>query len=207
MARISKGQQLEIRHSILDVAKSYFYQDGYDKTSTRKIAKEVGIAEGTVFNYFPSKEDLFIEAIKKDYLEHQPSEFSIEETQTKISEAIASYVLKTLKFMLKLPKRMLLEMFVAAMKIGKKNPERLHKLAELDFEYMKGLEAFLISFEEKGLLECKDPKQVSEIIFGIIMFELTMYLYDVSVTKEAFQSNVERKVELVIDGMVRGGSQ
>lgn len=207
MARISKGQQLEIRNSILDVAKSYFYQDGYEKTSTRKIAKEVGIAEGTVFNYFPSKEDLFIESIKKDYFKHHPSEFQFEGSQTRISEAIASHVFSTIKFMLKLPKRILLEIFVAAMKIGKKNPERLRKLAELDFDYMKGLEAFLRSFDEKGILECKNPKQVSEIIFGIIMFELTMYLYEASVTKEMFQSNVERKVEFIIEGMVRGGSQ
>src|SRR5262245_62425537 len=39
-------------------ALSLFQTRGFDETTTREIAKKAGIAEGTVFNYFPTKDDI-----------------------------------------------------------------------------------------------------------------------------------------------------
>ena len=39
-------------------ALSLFQTRGFDETTTREIARKAGIAEGTVFNYFPTKDDI-----------------------------------------------------------------------------------------------------------------------------------------------------
>ena len=39
-------------------ALSLFQTKGFDETTTREIARKAGIAEGTVFNYFPTKDDI-----------------------------------------------------------------------------------------------------------------------------------------------------
>jgi AcrR family transcriptional regulator len=46
------------RHRILDAALTLFEAKGYDKTTTKAIAKRAKIAEGTVFNYFETKDDI-----------------------------------------------------------------------------------------------------------------------------------------------------
>ncbi len=45
---------------ILDVAIKLFSEKGFDKTTTKEIAKEALIAEGTIFRYFSTKRDILL---------------------------------------------------------------------------------------------------------------------------------------------------
>jgi AcrR family transcriptional regulator len=56
------------REQILETALELFAAQGFDATSTRQIAKEVGVAEGLIFHYFPTKASL-LTAILQDRLE------------------------------------------------------------------------------------------------------------------------------------------
>ena len=56
------------REQILKTALKLFAERGFDGTSTRQIAKEVGIAEGLIFHYFSTKASL-LTAILQDRLE------------------------------------------------------------------------------------------------------------------------------------------
>lgn len=56
--RISQQAKQEKRKRILEVAAKLFIQEGFEVVTIRQIAKEMGMATGTLFNYFPSKESL-----------------------------------------------------------------------------------------------------------------------------------------------------
>lgn len=62
MPRITKDPA-ERRQEILDTAIRLFYEKGYEKTSIGDIAKEMNVAQGLCYRYFPSKEVLFDTAI------------------------------------------------------------------------------------------------------------------------------------------------
>jgi len=44
----------------MDAAIKVFSRKGFNGTTTREIAREAGIAEGTIFRYFKTKKDLFL---------------------------------------------------------------------------------------------------------------------------------------------------
>jgi AcrR family transcriptional regulator len=46
------------REHILETALKLFARHGFDGTSTKQIAQAAGIAEGLIFHYFPTKDDL-----------------------------------------------------------------------------------------------------------------------------------------------------
>ncbi len=46
------------REEILDIASRLFYQQGYGATGIKQIIDEVGIAKGTFYSHFTSKEEL-----------------------------------------------------------------------------------------------------------------------------------------------------
>ena len=48
----------ERRNEILDVAERLFATKGFDGTSTNDILEEIGIARGTLYYHFKSKEDI-----------------------------------------------------------------------------------------------------------------------------------------------------
>lgn len=53
-----KEQVKDKRAAILKAALKLFTERGFHGTSTAQISKEAGVATGTLFNYFPTKEDL-----------------------------------------------------------------------------------------------------------------------------------------------------
>src|SRR5947207_6925830 len=46
------------RARIVAAALALFQMKGFDATTTKAIARRARVAEGTVFNYFPTKEDI-----------------------------------------------------------------------------------------------------------------------------------------------------
>ncbi|MBR4474153.1 MAG: TetR/AcrR family transcriptional regulator [Oscillospiraceae bacterium] len=55
--RVVKSAE-ERKNEILDVAEQLFASKGFDQTSTNDIINEIGIARGTLYHHFKSKEDI-----------------------------------------------------------------------------------------------------------------------------------------------------
>src|ERR1700722_9023466 len=54
--RVTAETKAETRQRILEAARQLFAASGYEASTTRDIADAAGIANGTLFNYFPNKE-------------------------------------------------------------------------------------------------------------------------------------------------------
>ena len=55
----------ERRKEILETAERLFITKGYTKTTVNDILKEIGIAKGTFYHYFKSKEEVMDEIIMR----------------------------------------------------------------------------------------------------------------------------------------------
>jgi AcrR family transcriptional regulator len=53
-------------HEILEAARRIFARLGYGATNVEEIAKEAGMAKGTVYLYFKSKEEVFAAVLARD---------------------------------------------------------------------------------------------------------------------------------------------
>ncbi|MFC9542395.1 TetR/AcrR family transcriptional regulator [Lysinibacillus sp. NPDC056959] len=60
-----RKEAMERRNEILDVADKLFGQKGFDGTSTNDILEKVGIARGTLYYHFKSKEDIMDALIER----------------------------------------------------------------------------------------------------------------------------------------------
>jgi AcrR family transcriptional regulator len=49
----------QTRRAIAEAAHRLFIERGFDAVTVAEVAREANVSEGTVFNYFPAKEDLF----------------------------------------------------------------------------------------------------------------------------------------------------
>ena len=66
MPRISEERKTERREQILAGARRCFAENGYEGATVARLEREIGLSRGAIFNYFPSKEDLFVELAVRD---------------------------------------------------------------------------------------------------------------------------------------------
>ena len=66
MPRISDERKLERREQILAGARRCFAEHGYERATVARLEREIGLSRGAIFNYFPSKEELFVELAVRD---------------------------------------------------------------------------------------------------------------------------------------------
>lgn len=65
MPKIIENLEAEISKTALEL----FRDNSYQNVSMRKIASEVGIAVGTLYNYYPNKWELYIEVFEESWRE------------------------------------------------------------------------------------------------------------------------------------------
>lgn len=63
------GLREATRSAIVRAALGLFQTKGFDQTTTKAIARKAGVAEGTVFNYFRTKEDIALHFFNEE-LDH-----------------------------------------------------------------------------------------------------------------------------------------
>jgi AcrR family transcriptional regulator len=55
---------IDTRSRIVDTASRLFYTQGYNSTGINQVIKEAGVAKASLYQHFPSKEDLLAEYLK-----------------------------------------------------------------------------------------------------------------------------------------------
>ncbi|WXR60927.1 TetR/AcrR family transcriptional regulator [Peptostreptococcaceae bacterium AGR-M142] len=82
MAKISAIEKEETRKKIKEVSREVFREYGFKDAQIKMIAKRVGIGVSTVYGYFESKLDLFVQSFllpdKVDYISDEAIEISLE---------------------------------------------------------------------------------------------------------------------------------
>jgi AcrR family transcriptional regulator len=66
MPKISEDRRSERVEQILDGARRCFAEHGYEGATVSKLEAEIGLSRGAIFNYFPSKDALFLELARRD---------------------------------------------------------------------------------------------------------------------------------------------
>jgi AcrR family transcriptional regulator len=60
---LRETKKQETRREIADTAMRLFVQRGFDRVTVAEVAAAARVSEKTVFNYFPTKEDLFFDEV------------------------------------------------------------------------------------------------------------------------------------------------
>ena len=62
--RISKEPEVR-RQEIIDTAMRVFSEQGYEATTMKDIAREMKVASGLCYHYFPNKQELYETAVRQ----------------------------------------------------------------------------------------------------------------------------------------------
>jgi AcrR family transcriptional regulator len=98
MPRIIQGYREEVKEKIVGAAFTLFIRKGYHGTTMGEIAESLGVTKPALYQYFPSKEDLFAAVAErarqefKGTLERSYQGRSIQEGSAALFDALLRYV-------------------------------------------------------------------------------------------------------------------
>ena len=206
------------RQTILEVATQVFREMGFQNASMNEIATRLGGSKATLYNYFPSKEAIFLEVVRNvakeqrqeviSFLE-QPFPAITEESQTRVDEvfselqkpvedigaALRRFGEKFLTFVC-LPEMLAIRRLLIA-EAGRTEIGRFY----YETGPQKGMErmaAYLKSAMDKGQLRAADAAIAASHLRGLLESELhERHLLSVEVAASS------ERVSLAVDNAVR----
>ncbi len=101
MATCKTEKCLKRRNEILEASMYVFFEKGYNTTGIADIADRVGIGKSTVYEYFDSKADLFIETFRwfvmksKEIMERESKERKTKSIKKQIAKLIDQKIVMT----------------------------------------------------------------------------------------------------------------
>ena len=157
------------KRKIFETSMKLFAEKGYDATSIEEITATVGVAKGTLYYHFSSKEEIF-NFLVDEGMKLLKNSISIKTDKMKNSlDKIRAIVLIQIKILFKYENFMTI---ILNQIWGNDSRNKLCK--QYVFEYIHMVEEIVKEGIEKGEIVNKDPNIIASGIFG---FTCSSYIY------------------------------
>ncbi|MGP8337397.1 MAG: TetR/AcrR family transcriptional regulator [Methanosarcinaceae archaeon] len=196
---LREKKKIETKKKIFEIAGRLFKEKGFENTTVDEITKEAGIAKGTFFNYFPTKEALLL------YFGEQKEVLicSIIENETTKNIPIREKIKNVLVFIAEscekdkeLTKLLLFEStrYMSHSCSGSGNcNDRFHRFAKILYDLLEE------SVKKGEIKSSIDIKKAAEIILGVHFHSLVIWLK--SDDDISFSNNISEKIDIIFEGI------
>lgn len=187
-----KQRERQIRkEEILDAARQVFSQRGFEKATLEEIAEIAEYGKGTIYNYFSSKEDLFVSVIIRGIHRFRTFvEKAIEGRQTP-RDKLEAYIDASFEFF-EQHRQLFSILQTERNKLAQSlNDDMFHRFCEEE----KNLTGYLAQFLKEGISagEFKpiDAQKLAQVLFGMIHVAI---IHDV---REPDEYNLQSEAEFI----------
>ena len=194
-------QKLEREHKILAAARRLFDRRGYLDTSMEDVARRAGLAVGTLYNYFSSKDQLLI-ALSQIDTEHLLSigERILADPPDDPVEAIAALTEVMVQGITAGERRLWRELFVASIAA----PDTLGaRLFALDTRLIAQLAQMLDRLKARGSIDASvDTSRAAGLFYGICLTWTIAFATRDDLTIETMRAEISKSVRITIHGIL-----
>ncbi|MCG7850745.1 MAG: TetR/AcrR family transcriptional regulator [ANME-2 cluster archaeon] len=198
---LREKKKIETKNKIFEVSGRLFKEKGFENTTIDEVTKEAGIAKGTFFNYFPTKEALLLyfgeqkEALIYGLIENESMKnLSIKEKVKNILVFIAESCEKDKE----LTKLLIFESTKCMVQPcvvpdDEKCKDKIHRLTKI-------ICVLLEEGAKNGDIKSNiDVKKAAEIISGVHFHSLIVWLK--SESDISFSDDISVKIDMLFEGI------
>ncbi|MBN2028047.1 MAG: TetR/AcrR family transcriptional regulator [Actinobacteria bacterium] len=188
----TEEEKEERRHAIMEAAKKRFQRFGFSKTTVEEIAADTGISKGTIYLYFPTKEDIFTEIMANEALELERLMYHAVKDEKSVRKQLEMIFIGSIEYMEQHPflhstLRRDVEMVT---------PRLLKHIFSIEDRYVSVIEDYVRRGIETGEIESHNPRLIAYVLYKI--FEA--FTYGSRLGEEGFdKGDVEELIPLLIN--------
>jgi AcrR family transcriptional regulator len=191
----SRGRERLSR--ILEAATELFLKDGYGATSIDSILEVSGGSKATLYNYFPTKDDLF-RAVIDEVMSTDPPKL---DARADARSTLTEFAVQRLEIIFSARHRALLRLIIA-------ERDRFPDLAEMYYERAplrsrELLVAYLEELEGRGVLAAGTADEAAEFFIGMVAHQWVIELLLLGASQLPSPEAIRRRAERVVDRLLR----
>ncbi|VVP07736.1 hypothetical protein PS896_03169 [Pseudomonas fluorescens] len=153
------------REAIIQAAIAEFRAHGFEITSMDKIAATAGVSKRTVYNHFPSKEELFAEILNQLWTRISAEQTVAYNRDQPLSEQLRQMLQAKVQLMADENFLTLARVAIAA---TIHSPERAQNMVERMGEREEGLTVWIRAAQADGRLKAVDPEFAAHQVQGLL---------------------------------------
>jgi TetR/AcrR family transcriptional regulator of autoinduction and epiphytic fitness len=153
------------REAIIQAAITEFRANGFEVTSMDKIAATAGVSKRTVYNHFPSKEELFAEILNQLWARISAEQSVVYNREQPLREQLRQMLQAKMQLMADENFLTLARVAIAA---TIHSPERAQNMIERMGEREEGLTVWIRAAQADGRLKPVDPEFAAHQVQGLL---------------------------------------
>jgi TetR/AcrR family transcriptional regulator of autoinduction and epiphytic fitness len=151
------------RQAIVSAALAEFRSNGFDATSMDKIAATAGVSKRTVYNHFPSKDDLFAHILQELW----DSSAALQAFRYQAGQPLRAQLMEMLGHKMALLRDgYFLDLARVAIAEGIHHPERAQEMVARLADKEEGVASWIRAAQADGKLKPVDPSFASHLLQG-----------------------------------------
>lgn len=193
---VRETKKKELQEKILKAAKELFLEEEFDQVTMSKIAKRAGVGLGTAYNYYASKEELYLVAGGTAYI--LGAESDIDSMPDSVEELI-DIIVDEMKKMTTIEKSSWRVSLSSLTKAAEKKPELFLELVEIDHLFIEKVKVVINKLQTKGDLKADvSVSLLVELIYDAIFTSLLFYFYSEEETVEELFNKISDKLLMLL---------
>jgi TetR/AcrR family transcriptional regulator of autoinduction and epiphytic fitness len=163
--KVSTRDTSRKREEILQAAAQVFGEEGFETTSMDRIAERANASKRTVYNHFPSKEELFQAVLAKFVADQQALKNISYDPKRSLEDQLSNFADSQI-FLVNSPVRLGLSRVLATLFI--RNPAKAAAARAEFAPPQDGLERWLREAVAAGRLEVANPALATQVFYAMI---------------------------------------
>ena len=185
------------RDNILEAAKTLFLAHGFENTTIEQIAEKAGVGLGTAYNYFKSKEELFVLSMAESFEEAAESEPKLD-LESNPAEAVYSAIFSRIKRLNWVNKKLWKIAFPVILSSMRSDKLPITEVMRADFRMIENIYDLLSQMKENGMLDVGfDVETANDLIFSTVFYRLSLYIYSDELSFEEVLTKIKSHIEFI----------
>lgn len=192
---VREQKKKELQEKIQVAARELFLEKEFDQVTMSQIAKKADVGLGTAYNYYGSKEELFLIAGGTAFIFGKGIDVTgITNVPTLIS-ALASELTK----LSQIERTVWRNSLSSLTKAAEKKPELFLDLVAIDHKFMEQIKEVLVELQSSQKLKINAEADVLlEVLYGTMFTSFLFFIYSEEMSLEALETEVIAKLELIL---------
>lgn len=204
MVGLRERKKVELEEKIRSASRDVFLENGYTQTTVEKIAEKAGIGVGSIYNYFPSKADIFLAIMSRELQLEDDDEQQLEhDLENDVAESVLSILSPFFRTTKMLGRRIWRELLAAAFSTSKASSFLAKGMMKLDYRLIARIEEYLQRQKSAGRFGGSfDPREAAMAVYSCAMGQFMLFVYQDDADFESLEKGTRGQIRFLFEGKV-----